>query len=100
MFRQALADKVGHRDVYTGIFVKQGMRHGRKGPVATVLLKNLKDSGGQPVCDHLYFTMKRDFWLANMIYGDKIRFVGKVEEYERGHFSLKSSILDRGSVDF
>lgn len=99
MSRQLLENRVGKRDMYTGIFVKKSARPDKKGFLQTLLLEDLRDSQGECICSHMWFTMTKGFLLAQMVHGDKIQFVGKVEEYERNHFSQNPSVPN-GSIDY
>jgi len=91
MSRQLLANKVGCRGVYTATFAKQSVRPGKKGYIPTCMLEDLQDSHGQLVCTHMWFTVTEKLRAADMTPGDKIRFMGKVEEYEKNHFSRNPS---------
>lgn len=90
--RKALGANEGERSVYTGEFVRTGTKHGFKGDVKTVLLKDVKDETGQIVTDHLWFNMTKGFEQANLQPGDIVEFRGKVERYIKGYKGYREDI--------
>lgn len=46
--RKALGKNEGDRSLYTGEFIRTGIKHGFKGDIKTVLLKDVKDESGHP----------------------------------------------------
>ena len=51
----------GERNVFTGEFIRFGTKQGYKGIERTVLLKNITNSLGEVVTDHLWFNFTKGF---------------------------------------
>ena|SRR5665647_1181017 len=83
--RHSLGAKEGVRSLYTGEFVRTGIKHGYMGDVVTVLLKDVRDEAGQIITDHLWFNMTKGFKQANLQAGDIVEFRGRVEKYVKGY---------------
>lgn len=93
--RNVLGTNEGERSLYTGEFIRTGFKNGFKGPVKTVLLKDVKDENGQLVTDHLWFNMTKGFEDANLRPGDIVEFRGKVEKYIKGYTGRREDIFDK-----
>ena len=63
--RKALKKIEGIRSTFTGTFVRFGTKNGYKGIEHTVLLKDIKDSNGCIVTDHLWFNLTKGFKALN-----------------------------------
>ena len=89
------------RDLYTGEFVRTGIKPDYKGNSVTVLLKDLKDETGQIVTDHLWFNMTKGFKQADLKPGDLVEFRVKVEKYSKGYNCRREDIFDKPTkVDY
>ncbi len=74
------------RSIFTGKFVKFGIKSDRKGnPVSTVLLSEIRDESGIYLCDHIWIDNAKGFYPLDLIAGDTVQFYGKVESYKKGY---------------
>ena len=83
--RQELADIKDIRGIFTGTFVRFGVKNGYKGPVPTVLLKNVCDESGREVTDHLWFNLTKGFIALHLCGGETIEFRARSKEYIKGY---------------
>lgn len=98
--RKALGQNEGERSLYTGEFIRTGIKHGFKGDIVTVLLKDVKDENGQLVTDHLWFNMTKGFESVNLEPGDIVEFRGKVEKYVKGYKGFRDDVYKPLEADF
>jgi hypothetical protein len=98
--RKVLGENEGERSLYTGEFIRTGFKNGFKGPVKTVLLKDVKDENGQLVTDHLWFNMTKGFEEANLQPGDIVEFRGKVEKYIKGYRGRREDVYKPLVTDY
>jgi hypothetical protein len=92
--RLNLCKKEGKRSLYTGEFVRTGLKHGYMGDIVTVLLKDVRDESGRIVTDHLWFNMTKGFSQANLKAGDFVEFRGRVERYVKGYKGWRDDVYD------
>lgn len=94
--------KIGkeQRHTYTGTFERFGKKKGYMGIEHTVLLKNVKNSAGQIVTDHLWFNKTKGFADADLKEGDIVQFEARVAEYEKGYFGRKEEIFVEEGTDY
>lgn len=99
--RQKLKEIDGERKTFTAIFVKMGSKKGYKGKTEmTLMLKNVKDSDGNIITDHLWFNYTKGFEKLGELYqGDLIQFDARVKEYNKGYINKKASI-DQSKKDY
>jgi len=83
--RKELADKENVRSTFTGTFARFGTKNGYKGPITTVLLKDICDETGKPVTDHLWFNLTKGFAALNLHGGERIEFQARVRQYVKGY---------------
>jgi len=84
--RNKLAKRDGLRRRFQGCFVRFGAKSGYKGPVTTVLLKDIVEvASGEVVADHLWFTMGKRFESLKLEPGDTVRFDARVTDYIKGY---------------
>ncbi len=83
--REALAEMEEIRAVFTGTFVRFGEKNGYKGPVPTVLLKNVCDRTGKQVTDHLWFNLTKGFAALDLKGGELLEFRARVKCYTKGY---------------
>lgn len=83
--RTELAKMEDVRGVFTGIFVRFGEKNGYKGPVQTVLLKDVCNESGKMVTDHLWFNLTKGFSAIDLKGGELIEFRARVKEYVKGY---------------
>lgn len=99
--REKLAGREGQWGVYTGIMTQYGSMYGSE--KLTVLLKNIKDSKGNFICDHVWLEATKHIRTANLMFGDKIQFTAIVRPYYTDHgydfgFVCVSNIVKIGKV--
>ncbi|MGE5496525.1 MAG: hypothetical protein ACM3Q2_00520 [Syntrophothermus sp.] len=94
--RNELKEMDGERSTFTGVFVRFGTKTGFKGTEETILLKNVLDTEGKPVADHLWFNLTKGFEKLGLKAGDKIQFDARVKKYARGFKGRYSSLLNAG----
>jgi hypothetical protein len=84
--REDLARIYGSRRAFQGVFLRFGMRSGYKGPLTTVLLKDIQDVVARKVVtDHLWFTMGKRMAQLDLKEGDVVRFEARVTRYLKGY---------------
>lgn len=84
--REQLARLGDLRAKFTGTFSRYGMKTGWNGNIKqTVLLQNVKNSGGVVVTDHLWFNNTKGFGALDLKPGDVVRFTARVTPYEKGY---------------
>ena len=87
--------KLGHmrgtRGAFTGTFVRTGTKRGWRGNIdLTLLLKDINDENGEPICKHLWLNHTKGFRdmekeQGDMEEGDVISFSARVKKYEKGY---------------
>lgn len=98
--RTALGKNEGVRDIYTGEFVRTGVKKGYKGPLPTILLKDVRDIDGTIVTEHLWFNMTKGFASLCLQQGDIVEFRGKVERYIKGYKGYRDDVDKPLEEDF
>jgi hypothetical protein len=99
--RTALKDiGSGYRHTFTGIFIRTGIKNGYKGILRTILLKDVKDSEGNVVTDHLWFNMTKVFQSANLSEGDIVQFNARVAQYEKGYKGYRDDVYCPIETDY
>src|SRR5512146_1372345 len=84
--RESLAVREDERTTFRGRCERFGTKGGWKGrSELTVLLVDVRDAHGQPVCDHLWFNKTRGFAALHLQKGDIVEFDGRVTEYRKGY---------------
>ncbi len=84
--RKGLKTYRGQRLSFTGIFVRFGTKRNFKGyPEKTVLLKDVRTSGGEQVTDHLWFNYTKGFEALKLIEGVQVSFDARVQLYKKGY---------------
>jgi hypothetical protein len=98
--RVALRGHIGKRSRYTGTFERDGYKRSYRGPLPTVLFKNITDASGVLVADHIWMDKTKALAEALLNPGDKIAFDAQVEEYTRGYFGHRDSVWVPASIDY
>lgn len=85
------------RDKFHGVFEKYGSKSNWKGyQETTVLMKDIKDTNGKIVSDHLWFNLTKGFEkLGQINSGDVIYFEARVKPYTKGYVNYRKGIDDR-----
>ena len=91
----------GVRRRFTGTFVRMGTKHGWKGCVEnTILLKDIKDSFGKIVCDHLWFNLTKEFGSLTLKEGTVVSFDARVKSYYKGYQGYREDVDKPVEMDF
>ncbi len=99
--RAELKKRDGLRTTFTGTFERYGEKYVFRGlPLKTVLLVNIKDAGGDMVCDHVWFTMGKQLAGLKLRRGDAVQFDARVCEYEKGYRGLRDGVYAPRTLDY
>lgn len=88
------------RKTFTGIFERIGFKNGYKGVLETVLLKDIKDTEGNYISDHLWFNLTKGFESLNLKQGDVIQFNARVKEYTKGYKGYREDVYKPIETDY
>jgi hypothetical protein len=81
--RKELAERLVLRSTYRGKLERYGLKPGGTG--TTVLLAQITDLDGKIICDHLWFSLGKDFAALNILPGDTVEFSARVDTYRKGN---------------
>jgi hypothetical protein len=99
--RKALAARQGERATFHGTFERLGTKNGWQGRQdQTVLLTEVCDATGTPVCDHLWFNLTKAFALLRLQPGDIVQFDARVKKYLKGYFGRREEVYRPAEVDY
>ena len=76
-----------------------GLKNGWTGEVPTVLLKDVR-FGDKVVCDHLWFTLGKQFGNLDLQCGDLVEFTARVDSYEKGYKGYRDDVYKPVSTDW
>lgn len=99
--RKKLAEDVGTRKKFRGVFARYGKKVNYKGySEETVLVEQIVDAEtNQVMCDHLWFSLTKGFEKLNLISGDVLQFDARIKEYTKGYKNITYKISNT-SKDF
>lgn len=106
MMREKLGHMRGTRGAFTGIFVRTGTKRGWRGNIdLTLLLKDINDENGEPICKHLWFNHTKGFRdmekeQGDMEEGDVISFSARVKKYKKGYFGRRWDVYKTIETDY
>lgn len=84
--REELAKLGNRRAKFRGTFSRYGVKSGWMGRTEkTALLRNITDSRGRLVADHLWFNWTKGFAQLSLDPGDVIEFNARVRPYWKGY---------------
>jgi hypothetical protein len=85
--RKKLAEEVGARKKFQGVFARYGKKVNYKGySEETVLVEQIVDAEtNQMMCDHLWFSLTKSFKKLNLTSGDVLQFDARIKEYQKGY---------------
>lgn len=83
--REALKPFQNFRFNYIATFDKFGINYVSGKKYQTALLKDLKNSYGDYLCEHIWIRDLKLLKKLNLKQGDKITFSAMVKKYQRGH---------------
>ena len=99
--RKDLTEYTDTRGTFTGTFVRMGQKNGYKGPVPTVLLKDVKNVEGKVLTDHLWFNYTKGFQsLGELKEGDIVQFNARCKEYEKGYNGYRADVYKPIEIDY
>ena len=99
--RKALASHEDERATFTGTFERHGVKTGWTGqPEKTVLLKDIMDSRGAKVCDHLWFSLTMGFARLHLQPGDVVQFDARVKVYTKGYRGYREDVDKPVETDY
>ena len=92
----------GERNVFTGEFVRFGTKQGYMGIEKTILLKNIKNSLGEVVTDHLWFNFTKGFSNieSQLVEGVEVEFTARVKQYTKGYKGYRDDVYKPIEVDY
>lgn len=81
------------RQTFTGVFVREGIKNGYKGPLKTILLKDIKDLDGNYITDHLWFNYTKGFESLGVLKeGEQLQFNARSKPYEKGYKGYRDDV--------
>jgi hypothetical protein len=85
--RKKLAEEVGIRKKFKGVFARYGKKVNYKGySEETVLVEQIVDAEtNQLMCDHLWFSLTKGFEKLKLTKGDVLQFGARIKEYKKGY---------------
>jgi hypothetical protein len=85
--RKKLAEEVGARKKFRGVFARYGKKVNYKGySEETVLVEQIVDAEtNQVMCDHIWFSLTKSFEKLNLTSGDVLQFDARIKEYKKGY---------------
>jgi len=99
--REELAKLRNMRKKFKGTFDRFGQKSGYKGPLTTVLLKDIIDiSTGKVVTDHLWFNLTKGLEKLQLMEGDIVGFDARVTRYLKGYQGRREDELHPVGIDY
>jgi hypothetical protein len=87
--REQLAARSGQRLTITAAVIRHGTRPGWAGlRVPTICLGPVQTTGGQVLCDHLWFCIGRRLAALDLHPGDVVQLDGRVRLYKKAKLRL------------
>ena len=89
------------RQSFTGTFVRYGKKSAFRGPDrTTLLLKDIKNSEGGTVTEHIWFTQTKGFGQFYFHEGDLISFDARVKGYWKGYNGRREDVYKEAEYDY
>ena len=89
------------RSTFTGVFERFGKKSGWTSEFeTTVLLKDIRDSSGELVADHLWFNYTKGFAKLQLEKGDQVRFDARVKGYLKGYQGYREEVYKPIEYDY
>jgi hypothetical protein len=100
--RDELEKLDGQRELFVGLFVREGLKNSFKGtPLTTILLKDVRRlSDGKIMCDHLWLNKTKSFAALELTIGTEIQFAARVKKYSKGYQGKKRNLKKEVKHDF
>ena len=93
--REKLAHINGKRFTFEGIFERFGTKNSFGHTKHTLLLRDVKDSSGKVVTDHLWFQLGKRFDSLKLEAGDIVRFDARAKPYIKGYRGYREDVYDK-----
>ena len=101
MNRRNLKEINQQRKRFSAIFVRFGIKNGYKGPLETVLLKDIKDlETNQILTDHLWFNLTKGFDKIKLQEADVVEFDARVDSYLKGYRGYREDVYKPIEQDY
>lgn len=88
------------RHTFYGTFVRYGVKNGYKGPIKTVLLKDVENDNHELITSHLWFNLTKGFSNLNLEAGDKVKFNGRIKPYIKGYMGKRNDVYVPIEMDY
>lgn len=99
--RRTLKTLEGVRTTFSGTIAQFGMKPGYTGrDLPTLMLKDVTDSTGNIVTDHLWFMLGRQLAALDLQVGDVISFQARVTAYEKGYKGYRDDVYKPIEIDY
>lgn len=99
--RRTLQSLQGVRTTFGGIVAQFGMKTGYMGrDLPTLMLKDVMDSSGNLVTDHLWFLVGKQLAALHLQIGDVISFHARVTTYEKGYKGYREDVYKPIEIDY
>jgi hypothetical protein len=99
--RKALQKMDAERGKFTAIFECYGSKMAFRGRTDTTLLfREVRNSEGMLVADHLWFVTNKEFEKYSFRKGDMISFEARVKEYKKGYQGLPGGMNKPAKTDY
>ncbi len=99
--RHGLKSIEGVRSVFQGTVAQFGIKPGYTGrDIPTLMLKDVVDSTGRIVTDHVWFVVGKQLADLHLQVGDVISFHARVTSYEKGYKGYREDVYKPIEVDY
>jgi hypothetical protein len=101
IMRCALKSLEGVRTTFRGTVAQFGMKSGYTGrDLPTLMLKDVMDSTGNLVTDHVWFIVGKHLAALQLQMGDAISFHARVTPYEKGYKGYREDVYKPIEIDY
>jgi hypothetical protein len=101
IMRRALKPLEGVRTTFCGTVAQFGTKTGYTGrDLPTLMLKDVMDSAGNLVTDHLWFMVGKQLAALDLQIGDGISFQARVTGYEKGYKGYREDVYKPIEIDY
>jgi hypothetical protein len=91
----------GIRTTFRGTIAQFGMKPGYTGrDLPTLMLKDVMDSAGNIITDHLWFMVGKRLAALDLQIGDVISFQARVTAYEKGYKGYRDDVYKPIEIDY
>lgn len=99
--RKELEKIENYRGIFTGTFVRYGLKRGWNGIAKeTILLLDIKDDKGNILSDHLWFNLTKGFSALDLKVNDRVQFEARVTKYLKGYFGYRDDVYKPVEIDY